>query len=1139
MAGLRPTADTSGDPRTSTAPVLAVLVCRRGAERLPDVLAALRRLTVRPRHFLAVDVGTTDDTAELLAAEAEPGRSGALDGVLTLESDSGFGAAVDRAVRHAEQRWGDPGGWLWLLHDDAAPEPDCLETLLRVAEGDPSAAVLGPLGLGWDDPRLVTDAGLSMDTSGRVRTGPRTPGLDPALGAGRVDPDSALQVSEVLAVSSACALVRREVFDELDGFDERLPVSCAEVDLGWRVNATGRLVLCVPGARMRHASSSHGGERGPATSGGRLTVAAATARRRGEVRTYLANVGQRAYRLGVPRLLLLALPRALLLLVTGRPPEALAELRMGAGLLTGRLDLRAARCSHGRDPASSNGVLGLLTGRRARIRDAVLTGYARMVRDRVRHDALVGRESPSAVPTGLPRRAEPVRHGPDALPDGALGSGGGRRRSATGLRRPSDPVVVPVPDPAGGDSGDEGETSPRPTPAPRAGGTGTPSLSDELVFVPVDRRRVLRELLLNPPVVLLVGLTLFALLAHGLFAETSRLTTELHGGRLLPAADLEGVWSSYLTAWHPFHGGTGAPAPPTLLVLGLAGGPLAPLGGPSAVVALVLLAQLPMAGLAAYLASRPIPVSRTWRASAAAVYALLPLGMAGAVQGRLDTVVAHVLLPPLLAGVAGLLGLAPSRVAGRPNWLGTACRTALGAAVLAAFAPGTYVLLVLLAVVGFLCPPAVPAGGVRRLAGLASFVLLPLACLLPWPAVVLRHPEILWHAPGARVTEEVAGLSPLALNPGGSAWGWTAVLLPLCAVVLLVLRKPGRAALPGVVVALVGWGAALSVSGTALPPLLGGAPSVGWAGGPLLLTACGLLWVVLVSLAGPGRWSLRVPAPRRLLGGVALVALLPLVVGTLFTARSGPLRPVPDAPAPAGDIGYWLKLRPDSGVPRLTPERRAHLGSASLPPAPGALAALSEIQADLLSGESRRVRSGVAGAASRGAGRIVVPGASRSARFAESAGETVAVAGESRHGGKVFRVRLPHTPVTLLGPALARNAREDVSPRPRARPIGISTRLPHVTIRVSRGGPGRVLLLAAQREPGWWARIDGESVGLATGWGEQVAVPLPETASQVRIGFTAVPRTSLLALQAAAILFTLIGAFPGRGRRRRDDSTQR
>src|SRR5919197_1100333 len=116
-------------PQPRTAPMLAVVVCHDGEAWLPFALSALRRSTIRPRHVLAVDTGSTDHTPELLAEAADPegvveGDDGRpiLDGVLTVDAGTGFGEAVNQAVEHAVERWGDPGAWVWLLHDDSAPE---------------------------------------------------------------------------------------------------------------------------------------------------------------------------------------------------------------------------------------------------------------------------------------------------------------------------------------------------------------------------------------------------------------------------------------------------------------------------------------------------------------------------------------------------------------------------------------------------------------------------------------------------------------------------------------------------------------------------------------------------------------------------------------------------------------------------------------------------------------------------------------------------------------------------------------------------------------------------------------------------------------------------------------------------------
>src|SRR5207248_1572777 len=83
--------------------------------------------------------------------------------------------------------------------------------------------------------------------------GHRQTGLGPAepdwahfSGSGRLGPT---QSTEVLAVPSAGSLVRRSVWDELGGYDPALPLLRDDLDFGWRVNRSGRLVLSVPAAR--------------------------------------------------------------------------------------------------------------------------------------------------------------------------------------------------------------------------------------------------------------------------------------------------------------------------------------------------------------------------------------------------------------------------------------------------------------------------------------------------------------------------------------------------------------------------------------------------------------------------------------------------------------------------------------------------------------------------------------------------------------------------------------------------------------------------------------------------------------------------------------------------------------------------
>jgi hypothetical protein len=61
---------------------------------------------------------------------------------------------------------------------------------------------------------------------------------------------------DVLAVSTAGALIRRDVFEELGGLDPNLTLFRDDVDFGWRARAAGHSVMAATGAVAFHAQAS-------------------------------------------------------------------------------------------------------------------------------------------------------------------------------------------------------------------------------------------------------------------------------------------------------------------------------------------------------------------------------------------------------------------------------------------------------------------------------------------------------------------------------------------------------------------------------------------------------------------------------------------------------------------------------------------------------------------------------------------------------------------------------------------------------------------------------------------------------------------------------------------------------------------
>jgi len=233
--------------------VTTVVVSHDGATWLPAMLTTLSNQTRHADAVVGVDTGSQDDSADLLR------RSFGYDRVITTEPDLGFGQAVAAGLAHIGEVRVAPSSdagelitWVWLLHDDSAPNASCLEALLTAADNDPGAAVLGPKILGWHDQRLLLEAGFSVTGAGRRFTGLERREHDQGQHDG---------VRDVLAVSSAGMLIRRDLWDRLEGFDPQLPLFRDDLDFCWRAHRAGERVIVATDAVLHHREASAHGRR--------------------------------------------------------------------------------------------------------------------------------------------------------------------------------------------------------------------------------------------------------------------------------------------------------------------------------------------------------------------------------------------------------------------------------------------------------------------------------------------------------------------------------------------------------------------------------------------------------------------------------------------------------------------------------------------------------------------------------------------------------------------------------------------------------------------------------------------------------------------------------------------------------------
>ncbi|HYJ66111.1 MAG TPA: glycosyltransferase family 2 protein [Nocardioidaceae bacterium] len=325
------------DPRASLH-VTAVLVSHDGARWLPHVLDALEQQRRLPNALVAVDTGSTDASVQLLSD-----RIGASN-VCQVGRSAGYGDAVAAGLGYVDQMpvgsrrraltpADDPADrsrcWVWLLHDDSAPEPDALACLLSQVRDD--VALIGPKIREWPSLRRLLEVGATISGTGQRETG---------LERGEPDQGQHDRPRDVLAVNTAGMLVRRDVWEALGGFDSRLPLFGDDLDFGWRVARAGYRTRTAPDSVIFHLEASGRGLR----TAGALSGSPVAQRRRAALFTLLANASRLGFWWQSFRLLLGSLLRIVGLLLAKAPREALDELRgLGAVYLRPVVMLRARR----------------------------------------------------------------------------------------------------------------------------------------------------------------------------------------------------------------------------------------------------------------------------------------------------------------------------------------------------------------------------------------------------------------------------------------------------------------------------------------------------------------------------------------------------------------------------------------------------------------------------------------------------------------------------------------------------------------------------------------------------------------------------------------------------------------------------
>jgi GT2 family glycosyltransferase len=216
-------------------PLVCALIINYNGRKLLDGLLRTFRKTDYPNYkVVVVDNGSTDGSMEGFEKEY-PWAD-----LLSLGKNMGFSGGNNAGIRYAVRKYG-PGYVLLLNNDMEVLEPGWMSEMVRAAETEPGAGIIGC--------KLLMPGGIIQHAGGSFS--PLTISLHPH--AFEKDGPAFDAIKDMDFVTGACLLIKREVLEKAGLLDERYnPIYYEDCEYCARARRRGFRVIYDGKASMQH-----------------------------------------------------------------------------------------------------------------------------------------------------------------------------------------------------------------------------------------------------------------------------------------------------------------------------------------------------------------------------------------------------------------------------------------------------------------------------------------------------------------------------------------------------------------------------------------------------------------------------------------------------------------------------------------------------------------------------------------------------------------------------------------------------------------------------------------------------------------------------------------------------------------------
>lgn len=209
--------------------VSIIVVNTNELHHLKRCLPSLARQNYPDYEVIVVDNVSSDGSLEYIAETFPWVR------VVRNRANLGYAGANNVGLQHAS------GDYFAVLNPDTEVEAGWLQALIQTLEQHPQAGMATPKILLLENRERLNTCGNNVSLTGLTFCR----GLDESG-------DRYNQLERIAAVSGAAFVMRRQVWEQIGGFDENFFIYFEETDLSLRASLAGYDVLYVPDARIYH-----------------------------------------------------------------------------------------------------------------------------------------------------------------------------------------------------------------------------------------------------------------------------------------------------------------------------------------------------------------------------------------------------------------------------------------------------------------------------------------------------------------------------------------------------------------------------------------------------------------------------------------------------------------------------------------------------------------------------------------------------------------------------------------------------------------------------------------------------------------------------------------------------------------------